>query len=217
MKERQIEAMYRARFEERRRATEALDALLTDVSAGRDTHNRAWLLDVAHSRVPHLPERLTRDGARTVLNRTQEVALTYASMTYASRRGIHPLEDVDRLNPRPDLRRWVCVNTTRSERSRWREAWLAIHHDGSVFLAAEPAHCWSCPAGIAASTAASISWSKCRRRSPPRRRGGIPNASGIRLVGAAFLHPRRGAYDFRGADLLIRFARAGALEDRDQK
>ncbi|MEU0946832.1 ATP-binding protein [Streptomyces canus] len=131
MKERQIEAMYRARFEERRHATEALDALFTDVSTGRDTHNRAWLMGVAHPRVPHLTERLNRDGARAVLNRTQDLALTYAS-----RRGIHPLENVDLLNPRPGLRRWVCVNTATSERSRWKEAWLAIHHDGSVSLAA---------------------------------------------------------------------------------
>ncbi|CAN5125070.1 hypothetical protein BH09ACT10_BH09ACT10_00560 [soil metagenome] len=35
MKERQVEAMYRARFEERRHATEALDVLFTETSAGR--------------------------------------------------------------------------------------------------------------------------------------------------------------------------------------
>ncbi len=131
MKERQIEAMYRARFEERRHATEALDALFTEVSVGRDTHERAWLMGVAHPRVPHLLERLTREGAQAVLKRTEKLALTYAS-----RRGVHPLENVDRLNPRPGLRRWVCVNTATSERSRWKEAWLAIHHDGSVSLAA---------------------------------------------------------------------------------
>jgi predicted HTH transcriptional regulator len=40
MKERQIEAMYRARFDERRHAAEALNALSTEASAGRDTGKR---------------------------------------------------------------------------------------------------------------------------------------------------------------------------------
>ncbi|XMN05515.1 helix-turn-helix domain-containing protein [Streptomyces griseobrunneus] len=44
MKERQIEAMYRARFEERRHAREALDALFSEASAGRDFDTRAWLI-----------------------------------------------------------------------------------------------------------------------------------------------------------------------------
>jgi hypothetical protein len=54
MKERQIEAMYRARFNERRHAAEALDALYTDASGGRDTGKRAWLISVAHPRIPRL-------------------------------------------------------------------------------------------------------------------------------------------------------------------
>ena len=37
MKERQIETMYRARFDERRRSGEMLDALFADAGAGRDT------------------------------------------------------------------------------------------------------------------------------------------------------------------------------------
>jgi hypothetical protein len=106
MKERQIEAMYRARFEERRHATEALDALFAETSAGRDAGKRAWLIAVAHPRIPRVRARLTRDGAREVLSKTEGLALTYAE-----RRGIHPLENVDRLNPRPGLRRWVAVNT----------------------------------------------------------------------------------------------------------
>ncbi|MGW4087014.1 AlbA family DNA-binding domain-containing protein [Streptomyces sp. NPDC004822] len=131
MKERQIEAMYRARFDERRHATEALDALYAEASAGRDVENRAWLVAVAHPRVPGLPERLTRETARTVL--TQAVSVT---LKFASRMGVHPLETVDRSNPRPGLRRWVAVNTATSEHFRWKEAWASIHHDGSVTLAA---------------------------------------------------------------------------------
>lgn len=102
MKERQIEVMYRARFDERRHATEALDALFTETSAGRDVDKRAWMIAVAHPRLPGLRARLTRDGACEVLSKTKRLALTYAGIG-----GIHPLDSVDRLNPRPGLRRWV--------------------------------------------------------------------------------------------------------------
>jgi len=131
MKERQIEAMYRARFDERRHATEALDNLFTEAAVGRNSHERAWLIAVAHPRVPRLHHQLTRDQARDVLAKTEQLALLYAG-----RGGVHPLESMDQLNPRPGLRRWVAVNTATDERSRSREAWASIHHDGSVVLAA---------------------------------------------------------------------------------
>ncbi|MFP1603857.1 helix-turn-helix domain-containing protein [Microbacterium sp. 2216-1] len=131
MKERQIEAMYRARFEERRHATEALDALFQEAAAGRDSDKRAWLIAVAHPRIPRFRGRLTREEARAVLTKTVGLALTYAG-----RGGIHPLENVDRDNPRPGLRRWVAVNNATGERSMWRESWMSIHHDGSVTVAA---------------------------------------------------------------------------------
>lgn len=131
MKERQIEAMYRARFEERRHAAEALNSLYGEAVAGRDSAKRAWLIAVAHPRIPRFRGRLTREDAREVLRKTVGLALTYAG-----RGGVHPLESVDRDNPRPGLRRWVAVNTATGERSVWKEAWLSIHHDGSVTVAA---------------------------------------------------------------------------------
>lgn len=89
------------------------------------------LIAVAHPRIPRSRDRLARDGARDVLSKAAGLALTYAG-----RGGIHPLKSVDRLNPRPGLRRWVAVNTATGERSVWKEAWASIHHDGSVTLAA---------------------------------------------------------------------------------
>jgi Putative DNA-binding domain len=130
MKERQIEAMYRARFDERRHASEALDSLFTEASAGRDSGKRAWLIAVAHPRIPRFRDRMTRGEARTVLSKTESLALTYAGHS-----GIHPLESVDRDNPRPGLRRWVAVNTATGERSAWKESWVSIHNDGSVTIA----------------------------------------------------------------------------------
>lgn len=131
MKERQIEAMYRARLDERRHASEALDALFNDVAAGRNTGDRAWLIAVAHPRVPKFLERMDRDEARRTLKEAEPLALSYAG-----RDGVHPLENVGLFDPRPGLRRWVAVNTATGERTLWKEAWVSIHHDGSVTLAA---------------------------------------------------------------------------------
>lgn len=131
MKERQIEAMYRARFEERRHATEALNALASDASAGRETGKRAWLVAVAHPRIPRLRDRMTRDAARLIMSEAEPLALHYAG-----RGGIHPLENVDRLNPRAGLRRWVARSLPLGEHSAWKEAWISIHHDASVTVAA---------------------------------------------------------------------------------
>ncbi len=130
MKERQIEAMYRARFDERRHATEALDALCDEAAAGRDVDERAWLVAVAHPRVPRVGDRLTQDDIRDALAKTVSLCLAFAGTE-----GVHPLENVDRANPRPGLRRWVAANTATGERSVWKEAWVSVHHDGSVTVA----------------------------------------------------------------------------------
>lgn len=130
MKERQIEAMYRARFDERRHAAEALDALFAEAAAGRDDAKRAWLIAVAHPRVPRFRDRLTREGARAVLKKAE-----YLTLTYAVNDKFHPLESMDRDNPRPGLRRWVAANTAAAEALGWGESWGSIHHDGSVTVA----------------------------------------------------------------------------------
>ncbi|MFC9362892.1 helix-turn-helix domain-containing protein [Rhodococcus sp. NPDC057014] len=132
MKERQIEAMYRARFDERRHEAEALVNLYQDAVTGRDINERAWLIAVAHPRLSASQTiRPNRDQAREIF----EAAGSHA-LVYAGRGGIHPLESVDLLNPRPGLRRWIAANTATTERSRWKEAWVSVHHDGAVSLAA---------------------------------------------------------------------------------
>lgn len=132
MKEREIEVMYRARFDARRHATEALDSLYDEAATGRDTRARAWFIAVAHPRIPLTPTtRPSRDDAREVFRTAEDHALFYANPD-----GVHPLASVDRRNPRPGLRRWNAVNTVTNDALRWKEAWVAIHHDGSVTLAA---------------------------------------------------------------------------------
>lgn len=131
MKERQIEELYRARFDERRHSQEALDSLYQEAAAGRDTEIRAWLIGVATPHVPRVGLQMTRDEARTVLATAAKLCLRYAG-----RGGIHPIENVELNNPRPGLRRWICPNTAITSTSRWKEAWASVHHDGSVSVAA---------------------------------------------------------------------------------
>ncbi|WP_165609060.1 helix-turn-helix domain-containing protein [Mycolicibacterium fortuitum] len=126
MKERQIEAMYRARFDEQRRSTEAIDALYAEAAAGRDTANRAWLVAVAHPRIPGALARPTREEAVKVFQQALATSLVYCDSSC-----VHPLERVVLNNPRPGLRRWVAPSTAEMP---WRESWVSAHHDGSVTL-----------------------------------------------------------------------------------
>lgn len=130
MKERDIEAAYRTRLEERRRAVDAITGLATEAVAGRDTDKRAWLIAVARPRLALARARLSREQARDIFTRARSFA-----PTFTCRPGVHPLENVEHFNPRPGLRRWVAANTARSERAIWRESWASVHDDGSATLA----------------------------------------------------------------------------------
>lgn len=130
MKERQIEAMYKARFDERRHSDEALDSLYTETAAGRDSDKRAWLIAVARPRIPGVMKRMQVAEAREVLNHAERLTLTYSK-----REGAHPLENLIRSSPRTGLRRWTVPNAATGGVS-WREAWAEMHFDGSVTLAA---------------------------------------------------------------------------------
>jgi hypothetical protein len=88
--------MYRARFDERRRATEAVDTLYAEAAAGRDSANRAWLIAVAHPRIPGTLVRPTREEAQAIFAQAETIALSYSN-----RNGMHPLQNIDRFNPRP--------------------------------------------------------------------------------------------------------------------
>lgn len=130
MKEREVAAAYRARFDEQRRSDEALDSLYDEILAGRNTDQRAWLIAVARPRVPGIAARPTRDQARSVLLSTESIVFGFSAQ------GDHPLAGVELHNPRPGLRRWTVSTPARRGPDPWNEAWASIHHDGSVSLAA---------------------------------------------------------------------------------
>ncbi|WP_099332496.1 AlbA family DNA-binding domain-containing protein [Actinomyces minihominis] len=130
MREGQIEAAYKARFDERRHSTEVLDSLYEQAATGKDTSTAAWLIAVAHPRVPRVGQRLDQEDARTIWDKSRQ-----ATLDLSFRGPAHPLERVTWINPRPGLRRWVAPPEEGSV-GKWNEAWIETHHDGSVSIAA---------------------------------------------------------------------------------
>lgn len=129
MNERQIEAMYRTRFDERRRAAETLDGYYAEALEQIGPSDRPWLVAVAHPRVPDVIARPNRDNATAVFKQAE----TYA-LKLAHRRGTHIFEATDHINPRAGLRRWTAVDQVRDGERPWCGAWASVHHDGSVSL-----------------------------------------------------------------------------------
>lgn len=129
MKERRIEQMYRARFDERRHANEAVDALYEQALAGHNTDERAWLVGVAHPRVPRLGVRLDRDGAREIFAVADDHARRLTRDRY-----VPAFEVADILNPRSGLRRWIAPGPLEGT-NLWRDTWLSVHDDGSAVMA----------------------------------------------------------------------------------
>ena len=128
----QLESMYRSRFDRRRDRAEELCDLYARTARGRDTTVRAWLIATAY---PHQPvvraTRLSREDARTCYINAERPALEIADRL----RAIHPLEFMDRTNPRPGLRSWVAPATVRDQ-AAWSEAWASIGDSGAITLAA---------------------------------------------------------------------------------
>lgn len=130
MRESQVESLYRARFEARRTAATELDALYNDALVGRDVIRRPWVIAVARPRLPLPARKLTSDDARTLFKSAEA-----NTMLWAGRGALHPLQYVDRNNPRPGLRRRVAMYSHPQDELRRFESWAAFHNDGSVAIA----------------------------------------------------------------------------------
>lgn len=130
MKERQIDEMYRARFNRNRDLRDNLDELLREMIAGRDTSARAWLIAVAVPRFGRTQERMSQQTIRTIVKDTEDL-----TCRYVKKQAFHALANVDLDAPRPGLRRWVLPNQRESAKTKWRESWASVHDNGSVTLA----------------------------------------------------------------------------------
>ncbi|WP_285365307.1 ATP-binding protein [Microbacterium sp. LMC-P-041] len=131
MKEREIEAAYRARLDDRRHSAAALVQLYEEAAADWSDSQRAVLIAVARPRLSPLGSgRVDREVARSVFRRAETLGQVFADPV-----GVHPLVNVVD-NPRPGLRRWVAVNAHTAEKTLWRAARASVHEDGAVSMVA---------------------------------------------------------------------------------
>ncbi len=132
MREREVAAQYRARFDAAHNPSTYLYELYDETSTDRDTADRAWFIAVAHPKSgASRTVRWSQEQARNIFKDAEKYTLAVAPRTTA-----HPLEFVDRENPRPGLRRWIAPNTQITDSVRSAESWISVHFDGSVTLAA---------------------------------------------------------------------------------
>jgi Putative DNA-binding domain len=130
MKEREVEAAYRRRFDERRYANEGLDHLYGELAAITEMETPAWLIAIGRPRTTSTTgTRWTQDEARQLF----QTASAHAQK-YAPSHGPRPFLTARLLNPRPGLRRWVAFHSAEGEGPR-REALMSIHLDGAVTVA----------------------------------------------------------------------------------
>lgn len=138
MKERDVEAAYRRRFDERRYANEALGRLYDELAVVPHGEDRAWLIAVGRPRItPVTAARPTAAEARQLFDVASRHALRYAAFRGTRRfEMIRPFEVVYYLNPRPGFRRWVALRSQSAEDDLpWLDARMSICHDGSVAVA----------------------------------------------------------------------------------
>lgn len=129
MDERMIEAAYRSRFEGRRVRDEDLHGILSQAVEGRPIDTQAWMAAAARpvTTPPHR-RRLERAEATKILDGAFTLSDRWVRLK------VHPLEWLDRSNPRPGLRRWVARFGRQSGPAQWREAQAQIFDDGTVTL-----------------------------------------------------------------------------------
>lgn len=130
MTERMLESSYRARFNARREREDELREILAQVLM-RDHASDLWIGAVARptGEVP-FAQRLEREQVQGILDGALKLADLWV------RHKVHPLEWLDRSNPRPGLRRWVARFGRYSEATRWREAQAQVLDSGTITLTA---------------------------------------------------------------------------------
>lgn len=132
MREPQLEAMYRARFDRHRHLAEQLNDQYAQTLRGRDIDRRAWFVAVAIPSSPVMRSaRMTRDEAQACFVKTAGPACKLAPRSA----GPHPLESTDLHNPRPGFRGWVAPSVV-SESTEWARASATVADTGTVSLAA---------------------------------------------------------------------------------
>lgn len=133
MREPQIEALYRSRFQQREDARAAITRLYDEATFG-DDDDRSWFVFVAR------PARSTvgraapsKDDFSALLRSAGSIALQWVSRDA----GAHPFASIDWLRPRAGLRRWTALSGPEENgRRNPYAASVSIHNDGAVVLKA---------------------------------------------------------------------------------
>lgn len=129
MNERMLEAAYRARFGARQAAARSLRAIVDGAIAGRPLAERTWMVAVARPTHPLVrPGRLEADAAANVFEAAYSLSAGWVRLH------VHPLDWLDRANPRPGMRRWIARYTRSEPSTQWREAQAELCDDGVVTL-----------------------------------------------------------------------------------
>lgn len=125
MKERDLEAAYRSRFDGARRSEEALLQVYHDIATAADPGDRAVLVGAARPRsLRPRSERL--ESVAATVNQAQMVTRWWVGTSYS------PLEDIDAYRARPTLGGQYLPPETMGD---YREAHAVILDDGSIGLA----------------------------------------------------------------------------------
>ena len=129
LSERQIEAMYRARFDAHSRAEHEMDELCRRTMEGHAADQYAWLVAVGRPTVRSNRPLSREEVVRIMLQAEEHLA--------ALSRHDRPFffQAVDGSNPRPGYRSWRFLNQMKGDNAPY-EAWISIHDDGAVTVAA---------------------------------------------------------------------------------
>ncbi|UOQ88716.1 ATP-binding protein [Agromyces endophyticus] len=125
MKERELEAAYRSRFEGARRGEEALHQIYDDIAAAADPSDRAVLVGAARPR-SRRPRSEPLESVASTVDRAQLVTRWWlGGLKYS------PLEDVEMYQARPTLGGQYLPPKSPND---YREAHAVLLDDGSVGL-----------------------------------------------------------------------------------
>lgn len=128
MTERMLESAYRARFNARSERKSELREILGQ-AIRPEPDGALWIGAIARPvGEATYSQRLAREQVQAVLDGALKLADSWVHVK------VHPLEWLDRSNPRPGLRRWVAGFGRSGETTRWREAQAQIFDSGTVVL-----------------------------------------------------------------------------------
>lgn len=128
MTERMLEASYRARFNARKERDEELQDIL-DQALQPAPDAELWIGAAARPiGGMAFAKRLQRKQVTEILDSALSLADGWVRLK------VHPLDWLDRSNPRAGLRRWIARFARYSDTARWRDAQAQILDNGTIVL-----------------------------------------------------------------------------------